>query len=84
MPKQNINVAFCREALKSIVADVRKLLPGVKLNDAWVYHLSNGRWEFHYESYYWQGSADNAYEARFKGWEAYMSKMEVGEYGKEQ
>jgi hypothetical protein len=73
----DVNVAFCRHLLKLTLEDVRKADPDVKLRDAWVYHYSGtDDWEFHFGDFYWHGSADNAYDARAKGWESWLSQKE--------
>lgn len=69
----DINIVFCRELLRLAHADVRKHYPGIKVSKAaWVY--SYGRtWEFHGpDGFYWHGRAGNAYDARAKGWHAYL------------
>ena len=69
----NIDVEFCREYLQRIVNDVRNALPGIKVNEAWTWHFHNDQWEFHgRDKFYWTGNASNAYDARAKGWEAYL------------
>lgn len=69
----DIGTAFARFLLAEVVKDVRQHVPDVKLRDAWVY--SYGRtWEFHYKDFFWHGRADNAYDARAKGWGAYLRK----------
>jgi len=44
------------------------------IKSAWVYKVGKDHWEFHFGSYYWHGSADNAYDARAKGWSAWLAK----------
>jgi hypothetical protein len=45
--------------------------------DAWVHEASFGCWEFHGPPrFYWHGKADNAYEARHKGWMAWLEKYQ--------
>jgi hypothetical protein len=45
------------------------------MQDAWVYKVGRDHWEFHGpDDYYWHGGACNAYEARYKGWCAWLRK----------
>jgi hypothetical protein len=68
----NVDVAFCRVLLAQIVPDVHK--KGKRVNkDAWVWLVGHDQWEFHGpDNFYWHGSAGNAYEARYKGWSAWL------------
>ena len=71
---QDINVTFCRTLLKLVMEDVRLETTAQQRKDAWVYECMPGHWEFHGPyKFYWHGSADNAYDARAKGWSAWMS-----------
>lgn len=76
-----INIVFCRELLSMIHADVRKHFPEMKVRKAaWVYHTGRGRWEFHGpDRYYWHGRADNAYDARYKGWRSWLTSKGLEE-----
>lgn len=66
---ENINVTFCRSMLALVMADVKPLTTPAERKDAWVYRCMRNHWEFHGpDSFYWHGSADNAYDARQKGW----------------
>lgn len=73
----SVNLAFCRALLRQVVPGVKAA--GKRVNkDAWVWHAGRDHWEFHGpDDYYWHGSADNAYEARYKGWSAWLQKMEA-------
>ena len=71
----SIYTDYTRSMLASITPDVRQHVAGVKLRDAWVYRVGKGHWEFHFREFYWHGSADDAFEARFKGWDAYLRKI---------
>lgn len=83
----NSNIRLSREILKTVldaVADQLKphtLTVAESLREAWVYQTDGRRWEFHYGPFYWHGRADNAYEARAKGWEAWLAKVEAPGYG---
>ena len=79
----NVNTVFERTLYQLIVADVRKHVPGVKLRDAWVWNSGNDLWEFHYKDFYWHGSASGAFDAKAKGWSAYLEKQGVAEYNRE-
>lgn len=74
----DINIAFCRIYLRLVVAELKKAHPTIRpLKDAWVWKAGFGGWEFHGpDRYYWHGRADNAYEARAKGWQAWMEKQD--------
>ena len=74
----NIDVVFCRHLLKGVLADVKRHCPHVEPKYAWVWHAGRGHWEFHGpEAFYWHGRAANAYDARAKGWMAWLEKKEV-------
>lgn len=75
----DINTIFCREMLKSVMIDVRKHTTVEERKSAWVYctqrHGGNNQFEFHGPNdFYWHGRADNAANARAKGWEAWLAK----------
>lgn len=72
----DINVVFCRHLLSEATKLVKAFRPNVQLKCAWVYHFGRDHWEFHGpEAFYWHGSADNAYDARYKGWMAWLEKQ---------
>jgi hypothetical protein len=75
----DINIIFCRRLLADIHAVLRQHYPHIKVRkDAWVWHAGRGHWEFHGPAdFYWHGRADNAYDARHKGWNAWIEKQEV-------
>ena len=70
----DINISFSRALLSQIVPAVKAA--GYKpTKDAWVWSggLRDRCWEFHGpDEFYWYGTADNAYEARYKGWGAFL------------
>lgn len=68
----NIDISFCRALLAQIIPAVRQA--GKRPNkDAWVWCVGRDHWEFHGPNdFYWHGSAGNAYEARYKGWSAWL------------
>jgi hypothetical protein len=73
----NIDVAFCRALLREAHAIVRVCAPWINLRrDAWVWHAGRGHWEFHGpDNFYWHGRSANAYDARYKGWMAWLEKI---------
>ena len=69
----NINIQFSLNYLHLVIADVRKAFPGIKVSKSWTWKLDDDHYEFHGpDKFYWHGSADNAYDARAKGWSAYL------------
>lgn len=74
----DINTAFTRELLKKAHAMVKDA-KGDDIHlwkDAWTYHFHGEHWEFHGpDEFYWHGSAGDAYEARYKGWMAWLEKF---------
>jgi hypothetical protein len=66
------NIGFCRELLRETIDDVKAAAPAVKVSDAWVWSGDRRNWEFHFNGFYWNGSADNAYHARANGWSAWL------------
>jgi len=71
---QSIDVIFCRRLLRDAAAAVKLKAPDVDLTDAWVWSSDRKCWEFHGpENFYWYGRAHNAYEARYKGWMAWLT-----------
>lgn len=75
----DINIAFCRALLRQAIIDLKKHAPHIRpIKDAWVWHAGRDHWEFHGPNeFYWHGGADNAYEARYKGWMAWLRKQGV-------
>lgn len=80
-----LDVSFCRALLSSVHTDVKAYRPTVNLkSDAWTYHTFSDNWEFHGpDDFYWYGSAGNAFEARYKGWSAWLAKNGVTGYALE-
>jgi hypothetical protein len=70
----DINTVFCRRLLSELQAEPtfrasRKHL----FKDGWVWTGDRRHWEFHGpDSFYWHGRAENAYDARYKGWSAWI------------
>jgi hypothetical protein len=71
---------FDRELYRRVKADVVKHSPGVEVMAAWVIPAGACKWEFHYRDFYWHGSAGGAFDARAKGWSAWLHKQGVTDY----
>lgn len=73
----DINISFSRALLAQGIATLKEHFPEVRpVKDAWVWNAGRDHWEFHGpDSFYWHGNAGNAYEARYKGWNAWMQKQ---------
>lgn len=76
-----IDATFGRLLLAEARKLVKKNFPKINMRtEAWVYHFHRDHWEFHGpDGFYWHGSASNAYEARYKGWMAWLNKMGIAE-----
>jgi hypothetical protein len=71
----DINIAFCRLLLSQITPEIRAAGKRV-YKDAWVWTGDGRQWEWHGpETAIWYGRADNAYDARFKGWSSWLDKQ---------
>jgi len=70
----HIDVTFCRGLLSEAHKAVKEKHPETNLRTAaWVYGYGRDRWEFHGpDGFYWHGHAGNAYDARYKGWMAWL------------
>ncbi len=70
----SLDTDFCRALLALAHASVRRHFPRVHLRkDAWVWNAGRDHWEFHGpEDFYWHGRAANAFDARYKGWMAWL------------
>ena len=72
----DINIVFCRTLLSLVMEDVKKVTTAADRKAAWVYRSMKDHWEFHGpDGFYWHGSADNAYDARAKGWARYVEAL---------
>jgi hypothetical protein len=76
----DINIAFSRQLLKTKHEELAQLLPGVRLiKDASVINTTSSTVRKHWlfelviDDRYWSAdvTADNAYEARCKGWDQF-------------
>lgn len=74
---EGISISFCRELLAQVIPAVRD--NGYRpVKDAWVWCAGRDHWEFHGpDQFYWHGSAGNAYEARYKGWVAFLASKGI-------
>lgn len=62
-------------SLQETHAEVKRRFPEINLKSAryWTYKLGRDQWEFHGpNSFYWHGRAFSGWEARQKGWEAWL------------
>ena len=76
-PGHDINAAFTRAVLSSVLPIVKKVTTPAERKEAWVYNHGRSHWEFHGpEEFYWHGTADNAADARSKGWYAWLDQLE--------
>lgn len=78
----DLNITFCRALLAQTMERVRRHTTPALREKAWVYKTARGQWEFQgpnpdgrVNQFYWFGRADNAYEARAKGWSAWLEKF---------
>ena len=78
-----LDVAFCRSLLSAVHRDVKAARPYLNLRkDAWIWGPTfRDNYEFHGpDGFYWYGSAANAYDARAKGWSAWLRKEGIDGY----
>lgn len=74
----DINITFSRKLLSiqraTLTAEQKR-----RLKKTWVYGYQRGAgtWEFQAQDdhFYWSGDADNAYDARYKGTDAWLQKF---------
>lgn len=85
---------FDRALYAEIVRDVRKWKTDVKLRDAYVMKVGRDHWEFRYAEpssasnnftkqpeFYWHGRAGSAFDARARGWTAWLEREKGGTDG---
>lgn len=74
MTTQQITIAFSRALMSRATAEVKQRFPHVNLRSgAWTYCFGRDHWEFHGpDKFTWNGRASNGYEARTKGWMAWL------------
>jgi hypothetical protein len=69
---------FGRLLLAQITPTVKDHTTAAQRKAAWTYHFGRGQWEFHGpDHFYWHGRASSAYEARYKGWIAYLESKGI-------
>lgn len=74
---RDINVAFSRHLLSIVLRDLAKVTSVAERKDAYVYDSYGDNWEFHGpDNFYWHGIADNAYDAKVNGWQAWWAELE--------
>ena len=69
-----------RSSYGLVVADVRAHDPGIRVREAWVWCAGLGHWEFHFHDFFWHGRASGAYDARMRGWSAWLAREGVTGY----
>lgn len=80
MRRESADIVLCREVLKKTFERVQEHFPEIEYRHAWVYNYRDGRWDFHGpEKFYWYGKADNAYDARAQGWQAFLEHKGIDE-----
>lgn len=72
-------MVFCRALYSGITKIVKRHFPKLHLyKNAWVHHFQRESWEFHGpDKFYWHGRAVNAFDARYKGWVAYLKSKGI-------
>jgi hypothetical protein len=77
-----VNIAFCRSLLKSAIKEVRLHFPDIKVSEAGVVGPSFNQYLFEYmhngERFAEYVSAENAFEARYKGWNLFLRRYVPG------
>jgi hypothetical protein len=73
---------FSRQELRLVLLDVKEYNQNLPVREAWVWKCGKDHWEFHFGDFYWHGSADNAYDARSRGWTAYLANAGVEGYAR--
>lgn len=70
----SVDILFSRALLSEGIKALKEASPKTRpFKDAWVWNAGRDHWEFHGpDKYYWHGRAGNAFEARYKGWMAWL------------
>jgi hypothetical protein len=70
----NESISFSRCELKLVTDRVKRLGADIKeASVTWSSMGSGGKmYEFFYDEFHWYGKADNAYDAKARGWESWM------------
>ena len=80
MPMKTRTIAAPQKAVELVLTEVRAYLrtmpkgrrpSNADLKEAWAYSIEKD-WKFHFEGFSWRGAADNVYDARAKGWLAWL------------
>jgi hypothetical protein len=72
----SIDVVLARALLMVCLDELRKFRPHINRTDGWVSKVGPDHWEFHGPAeFYWHGRADNAYEARWRGWLEWLDEQ---------
>jgi len=70
------NTTFTRTLLALVMPDVKANTTIEQRKSTWTYNFGRNHWEFHGpDGFYWHGSADNAYDARYNGWCRYLGEV---------
>jgi len=72
---------FCRENYKSIMKEVRKKVDRATIKSAWgrvnkSFGKKHGEFHINKNDFYWQGQAHCVWDAKAKGWQAYLRSLE--------
>ena len=69
-----------REQMRTVNATVRKHFPRLRSNDAFCYYsilFKKFCFRLKSEDFSWLGDADNGYDARNKGWTAFLKEKGI-------
>ena len=69
------SLAFSRGMLR-LLREEMKASKTKAPRDYWTYDHGNGHFEFQAPDFYWHGSADNKFDARYKGITAWLEKFD--------
>src|SRR6478752_9598892 len=65
--------AFSRSLLSWTLADVSRYVPAIRRKKAWVWTSDRRTWEFHFEEFFDTFGASDAFDAKAKGWQNWLS-----------
>jgi hypothetical protein len=71
--------AYDRSHLNRVLVCVRRRFPGINVADAGVTYTKIGsrkHYSFQFGSFFWDGRAETAWDARAKGWTAYLERAD--------
>jgi hypothetical protein len=74
----DINIGEGRALLQTTLKDVREVLTSTRVKEERIYRIKTETGMKLFEfigpgGFWWSGRADNAYEARAKGWDAWLT-----------